>query len=374
MKEEDSGEDETENKIPNLLSKRIVLSQLNGIYDPLGLLVPFTIKGKLLMPNLWAKNVDWDTPLSGEERSKWISFFEMLEVPSVYFPRSIKSSNASSKQPILVTFSDASKEAFGCCSYIRWQLNNGLFHARLIASKSRVAPLKTTTIVRLELSAAVLAKRIRSFIEDSFRIKFEKVVHIIDSQIVKAMINKESYGFNTFVATRVGEIQAKTDPDEWYWVESKLNAADIITRGTNIRQLDSESTWQNGPEFLTQPINEWPIHDDSMQIEELPEISGYACTSLGTPRGKPLIEIHRFSSYMRLIRVTARILCLLTANPKHSLFSMNTILEPRHLDNAKSFWEKLSQADIQEELRKAQSGKWSLRKLNVKEIKACTSQ
>ena len=237
-----------------------------------------------------------------------------------------------------------------------------------IASKSRVAPLKATTIVRRELSAAVLAKRIRSFNEDSFRIKFEKVVHIIDSQIVKAMINKESYGFNTFVATRVGEIQAKTDPDEWYWVESKLNAADIIARGTNIRQLDSKSTWQNGPEFLTQPINEWPIHDDSMQIEELPERSGYACTSLGTPREKPLIEIHRFSSYMRLIRVTARILCLLTANPKHSLFSMNTILEHRHLDNAKSFWEKLSQADIQEELRKAQSGKGSLRKLNVKEI------
>ena len=70
----DSGEDETENKIPNLLSKRIVLSQLNGIYDPLGLLVPFTIKGKLLMRNLWAKHLDWDTPLSGEERSKWFSF------------------------------------------------------------------------------------------------------------------------------------------------------------------------------------------------------------------------------------------------------------------------------------------------------------
>ena len=49
-------------KIPKLLSKRLVMSQLNGIYNPLGLLVPFTIKGKLLVRNLWAKHYDWDTP------------------------------------------------------------------------------------------------------------------------------------------------------------------------------------------------------------------------------------------------------------------------------------------------------------------------
>ena len=85
---------------------------------------------------------------------------------------------------------------------------DGSFQSHLIASKSRVAPLKTTTIVRLELSAAVLAKRLRLFIVDSFCVTFERIIHIIDSQIVKAMINKASYGFNTFVSTRVGEIQA----------------------------------------------------------------------------------------------------------------------------------------------------------------------
>ena len=191
-------------KIPKLLSKRLVMSQLNGIYDPLGLLVPFTIKGKLLVRDLWAKHYDWDTPLSVEEYSRWIIFFkEMLQVRSLYFPSSVKSSTVN-KLPILITFSDASKEAFGRCSYIRWQLMDGSFQSHLIASKSRVSPLKTTTIVRLELSAAVLAKRLRLFIVDSFRVTFDRVIHIIDSQIVKAMINKDSYGFNTFVANRAG--------------------------------------------------------------------------------------------------------------------------------------------------------------------------
>ena len=244
-------------KIPKLLSKRLIMSQLNGIYDPLGLLVPFTIKGKLLVRNLWAKNYNWDTPLSDEEYSRWIIFFkEMLQVRYLYSPRSIKSSTTLNKSSILVTFSDASKEAFGCSSYIRWQLMDGSFQSHLIASKSRVAPLKTTTIVRLELSAVVLAKRLRLFIVDSFRVTFERTIHIIDSQIVKAMINKDSYGFNTFVSSRVGEIQAKTDPNDWYWVESKLNVADIISRDTSIPGLNYGSRWKIGPEFLKLPIDD----------------------------------------------------------------------------------------------------------------------
>ena len=47
------------------------------------------------------------------------------------------------------------------------------------------------------------------------------------------MIQKESYGFNTFVAVRVGEIQDHTNLQNWYWIDGKLNIADWITRGRN---------------------------------------------------------------------------------------------------------------------------------------------
>ena len=53
----------------------------------------------------------------------------------------------------------------------------------------------------------------------------------MDSEIVRAMVQKESYGFNTFAAIRVGEIQEGTSPSDWYWVEGKLNIADCTTRG-----------------------------------------------------------------------------------------------------------------------------------------------
>ena len=52
------------------------------------------------------------------------------------------------------------------------------------------------------------------------------------------MIPKESYGFNTFVANRIGEIQEKTDKKEWMWVPGKLNIADWTTRGKSPTELD----------------------------------------------------------------------------------------------------------------------------------------
>ena len=83
-------------------------------------------------------------------------------------------------------------------------------------AKNRIAPIKIVDIVHLELSGAVISKRLRCFIQEELRYQFEKVYHIVDSEIVKAMISKESYGFNTFAANRIGEIQSKTEVSEWY--------------------------------------------------------------------------------------------------------------------------------------------------------------
>ena len=75
-----------------------------------------------------------------------------------------------------------------------------MYKSCVIAAKSRIAPLKVINIVRLELCGAVLSKRLREFICKEAEMKFERVIHLIDSEIVKAMINLKSYGFNTFVA------------------------------------------------------------------------------------------------------------------------------------------------------------------------------
>lgn len=73
------------------------------------------------------------------------------------------------------------------------------------------------SIDRIELRGTVLNKRPKVSIEKERRYRFEKIYHIVDSQIVHAMIQKSSYGFNAFSATRlIGEIQEEINPEKWY--------------------------------------------------------------------------------------------------------------------------------------------------------------
>ena len=130
--------------------------------------------------------------------------------------------------------------------------------------KNRIAPRKQLSIPRIELCGAVLAARLREKIVEEIDYKFSKVFHLTDSMIVRWQITKESYGFKTFVATRIGEIQRKTDPEEWWWVESKLNAADLTTRVTQPTDLDPNSIWQKGAVFLKELISSWLLLQQKM--------------------------------------------------------------------------------------------------------------
>ena len=163
--EPDIREEELPERIPNVLSKRSLLSQVNGIYDPLGLATPFTVRAKILLRKLNAQKLDWDDPIPQTERNEWIKFFgELFNMERVRFNRSTKPEGATGK-PKLIIFSDASEQAFGACAYIRWELENGSFESRLLLAKSRLAPLKKLTTVRLELNAALLSARLKEFIQ-----------------------------------------------------------------------------------------------------------------------------------------------------------------------------------------------------------------
>ena len=43
-----------------MVTKRMILSVVNGIYDPLGSLTPLIIKAKVLLKKLWCCKLDWD--------------------------------------------------------------------------------------------------------------------------------------------------------------------------------------------------------------------------------------------------------------------------------------------------------------------------
>ena len=186
------------------------------------------LSAKLLMRQMCnedVKSCEWDASLDPEMLQKWIKCFRTLfEVEELHYSRYVKPRFAI-KNPILVVFSDGSDLSYGCCAYVRSEVAGGTYAASLLAAKNRIAPKKKISTPRLELCGAVLASRLRETIEKSMDTKFSAIFHITDSTIVRWQIQKESHGFKTFVATRIGEIQSKTDPEEWWWVGSEFNPA-----------------------------------------------------------------------------------------------------------------------------------------------------
>ena len=196
-------------------------------------------------------------------KREWVEFFiKLRHIESLRFPRCVKSSNAVDELPSLILFSDGSKTAYGTCAYIRWKTETGEYSCSLLAAKNRIAPKRQLTIPRTELCGAVLASRLRESIMQELKIPFNMVFHLIDSMIVQAQIQKESYRFKPFVATRLSEIQEKTNPSEWFCIPSSQNPADLTTRITNPDDLSEDSIWQTGPKFLKQPFELWPIRKD----------------------------------------------------------------------------------------------------------------
>ena len=119
---------------------------------------------------------------------------------------------------------------------------------------NRISPTRMLSTPRLELCGAVIAGRLRNKIESEMEFSFVKVIHILDSSVVYHQIQKESYGFSTFVAVRIGEVQSNTDPTEWWWTPSGENPADMLTRITPIEDMGITSVWQNGPDYMKLPL------------------------------------------------------------------------------------------------------------------------
>ncbi|XP_045447869.1 uncharacterized protein LOC123656208 [Melitaea cinxia] len=112
-------------------------------------------------------------------------------------------------------FSDASQVAYGSGVYMRSVAANGDITVKLLCSKSKVSPVKPTTIVRLELCAALLAARLSKAVLDSLRYKPDRVLYWSDSSIILAWLKNNITQLKSFVANRVTEILEITYPSTW---------------------------------------------------------------------------------------------------------------------------------------------------------------
>ena len=166
-------------------TKRIVISLIGRVYDPLGFLAPITIRFKLLMQELCRDKIGWDQPLAGEMLSKWKRLIEELRVaPTIALPRCcLQAPKSEDRSYRLNGFCDASNAAYAAVVYLVEQ-DGDCAYTHFIVAKTRVSPLKSVTIPRLELLSALCLPRLMRNVAESLtgQLVFESPRCFTDSQ------------------------------------------------------------------------------------------------------------------------------------------------------------------------------------------------
>ncbi|XP_046970589.1 uncharacterized protein LOC124537742 [Vanessa cardui] len=142
-----------------VITKESSLKNLSKDFDPLGLLSPLVITMKMLLQRLWLDKLSWDEPLSPVINLQWQTIVKALcNLNEIRIPRMVVCHSYEELE--LHIFTDASERAYGACAYVRSVNDAGECSVRLLMAKSRVAPLKTTSIPRLELMGAIVGIRL----------------------------------------------------------------------------------------------------------------------------------------------------------------------------------------------------------------------
>ncbi|UYV63025.1 hypothetical protein LAZ67_2002879 [Cordylochernes scorpioides] len=253
-----------EKDLPRRLTKRIILSKIQQVFDPLGVYSPIFLPPKLLLQRSWELKIGWDSQLPEDMDREFRTWYSQIGLLSqIKIPRHIWFDQTNKNE--IHVFCDASKSAYAAVAYMRGEVQGGV-HLSLLWSKSRLAPTKRVTIPRLELLACVLGARLVKSISTALTNSCP-VTLWTDSSTVMAWLKRKNE-WNVFVRNRVQEIRDTVNNENWKFVYGKFNPADLPSRGCSIVQFVSTNWWE-GPEWLKGEKESWPSFEPTIDEEEI---------------------------------------------------------------------------------------------------------
>lgn len=342
-------------------TRRVILSAVSSLYDPLGFVAPFVLIAKKILQDLCRESsLGWDDEIPSEHKSRWESWLsELPSLENISVQRCLYSPEQGSIESREIhVFSDASNIGYGCAAYLRSCDFNGHVNIAFLMGKARLAPLRKISIPRLELTAATVALKIGQMIKlDLDRIP-DMIMFHTDATTVLHYLHNERKRFPVFVANRVQLINDYTKPSQWRFIDSHENPADIASRGQTCPTKLASSLWLTGPDFLKKSEEHWPAQPVVFQGEGCEEI----CNPLDVEETDTVQKLMcYFSDWHKLKRAVA------------ILLRVRKILHDRARRNSSDSYR--SQVSI-EELSTAEVSiiKWLQTQEFAKEIKILTTQ
>ena len=145
------------------LTQRVVLSLVSAVHNPIGLVAPYTVKARLLLEDIWRlSGQQWDDNLPDHIAEKFLEWSdELTRLTEITIPRSYFEGQLEKVE--LQIFGDSSQDIFSSVAFLRAKVTWGCYSKTEFAfvfGKARVAPMKPSTIPKLELQAALLSARL----------------------------------------------------------------------------------------------------------------------------------------------------------------------------------------------------------------------
>lgn len=314
-------------------TRRSCVSIAARIYDPTGILAPAMMPAKLIIQKMWAADAatrkpreteksarrkqikeEWDAPLPADLATAWLEWEAQLEsLKKVRVPRWLQ--HRPSGRKMLIGFCDASLLGYGCCVYLRCLDDNNRTTVGLIGGKGKVTPLSKSfvsvtkedrlTIPRLELMSAVL---LAEMMKDNFNaLDFPydmEMAAYTDSRISLAWIQGDHARWNVFVFNRVEQITASVPKDKWFYVNTKKNPADEVSRGLLPDEFLKSELWLKGPQFIhDEPINHEHVEFNEEELLECRDV--VARVAAFVPDVSLIEKLEKSDKWTKTIRVVA---------------------------------------------------------------------
>ena len=247
--------------VPENLTRRQCTSKVAEIFDLTGMLTPIVATMKLDLHQLVLRKLDWDDCIPENLREIWMNHFETItELNNLKYKRAVVPYDAISLDLQTLCFGDASKVMICTAIYIRFKKKNGSYSCQLIFSRSKLVP-ENMTQPRAELFAAVTNCHTGEVVKRALKQYHKTDLKFTDSQIVLYWLNNETRALKQWVRNRVLEVHRFSKIDDWRYVTSENMIADLGTRrGAVLNEVDANSEWMNGMQWMTLPEEEFPTY------------------------------------------------------------------------------------------------------------------
>ena len=310
-------------KVPK--TKRSLWSFVHSLYDPLGLIAPYTIQAKFLTSEVSKHVKGWDSKIPIELAQKvtvWMEDFDNLE--SFRLPRCTELENPVWKK--LVGFCDASSKGIAACIYVV-SYNGEQTMSHLVKANTHIPKEQLKTkIPRLELIGAVMLATLMTEVRKAYpEVSLEHIHYFTDSADVLYWIYSGASHWDVFVANRICSIRQLTEVNKWHHVSSAENPADIPSRGCSLGKLKDMDLWKYGPEFLKEDMVDHKstlkgydaVHTMEIPsgcLAEMRSRVNLVSSTCGQDSLSPhiliskVMNVNEYGSYHKLITVTAILL------------------------------------------------------------------